>query len=196
MEKCIQKNLAFTGKQFFGPDPPKIYSSTELHSLWAVSGCYVMDFFRRSGSWHSALSPVACLCPHATPSVVGKRNRLRNCFHVVVGRLFFRHISFRAWCTACLPKQPCHSEGDGTEQSGLGRSGTALVVLHHNLERPHLLPWDYLLDVKQNVKAGLCVTYFMYHCIDRRYLKKNVKIAEESTYLPVITLILPPFLLQ
>lgn len=126
----IKKWLLQKTTQLFGPDLPIVHSSTEFCSLWAASGCYVMDFYRQYGSWHSVQSPVACLCPHATWSVVldGKPNRLRNCFMFLLLGYFFSRISFTAWCSAWLPNQPCYGEGEVLQRwgwPGLGRSGTA-----------------------------------------------------------------------
>lgn len=114
------------------------YSSVRFFFMVSsVRWLCVMDFFRRSGSWHSVLSPVACLRPCATPSVVlvGKPNKLRNCFYVVVARLFFSPISFTAWCTIqiAMLKQGKGFCRDKSEQSGLGRTGIALTVLQYPL---------------------------------------------------------------
>lgn len=63
-------------------------SSVRLQTAmsWTFSGDLGFD---------SVLSPVAFLCPHATPSVVlvEKPNRLRNTLYVVVARLFFLAMS-------------------------------------------------------------------------------------------------------
>lgn len=150
----------------------------------------VMDFFRRSGSWHSVLSPVACLRPCATPSVVlvGKPNKLRNCFYVVVARLFFSPISFTAWCTIqiAMLKQGKGFCRDKSEQSGLGRTGIALNLF---------LPWNHVLHVKYDIPLVVCVTYFMRHCIGRSHFKKPLNCRMEH-FFTCGNVILLPFLLQ
>lgn len=103
----------------------------------------------------------------------------------------FSHISFTAWCTLWLPnnhaivRKRVLQRWDGAVRIGKMRDCLGSAAAQS---------WKTSCGTTccmLNVRLG-CVL----HVLLVQILQKNVKIAEESTSLPVITLILPPFLLQ